>query len=774
MSTSNKASYTCMHTWFRVFSPCIVDLPYGIMWTHRQRVGTQLASNRPNGAPHWFPRKGRWRVMWQKSTLRSLEDITKHDRTQLRALPGLHNALAVALPLIIGLVTNHTLSGLGIAIGALVAAFAAVKGTLRKRLRTMLWVSVWMGVATFIGALSGGISWLTITLMVLIGFAAGILNAVSVTAGQIGMLTTNIFIIISHAPQSSIHALDSALLVMAGGFLQIVLMGISDGLSQSNAETTAVKAVYATIANYAQSRTRNTDLLVAASLLDADTCLNDSWLHKGRWEKLRVLVDLAELIRMDIVTSTRIRKGLQNHGALTDAEERGINTALTTITNLFRAAAKLPQMRKLIPQEISIFEEMLTELGSILREMAVTLHSNPESATYICLHQLHSKLAQVVDILSSETLHQAYAVAYAPRRSSPPKLRRMFLLIRTNLTFRSSSFRHAVRLAVALGIAATLYRGLNLPLGYWLPLTTVIVLRPDFFSTFSRGIARMLGTVLGVLLATLLTMIPDTSHLLDITLIILLAWALYTVVNFNFALFSFFLTSEIVILLSFFEHSAPSVAITARVTDTIFGSLLGLVLYLVWPTWQRQNVSTVIADWIHAVQPYFRTVIESAPHSSAKLQSYRKRARLARTNAVSVVEQFMLEPVNPTLNATAVAGIVAALHRFSNTLLSLESRVGVEQQFRANSAVVRWTHQMDEALTVIENSVRGTNLRLPAADFNPPIVDQKIVDVAPSALFTLGLLRLEESLENMVRMLPISGPQQIDLQTVSRSPASRS
>ena len=45
--------------------------------------------------------------------------------------------------------------------------------------------------------------------------------------------------------------------------------------------------------------------------------------------------------------------------------------------------------------------------------------------------------------------------------------------------------------------------------GYWVPLTVLVVLRPDFASTFQRAIMRVVGTVIGLLLATeLLHWIP--------------------------------------------------------------------------------------------------------------------------------------------------------------------------------------------------------------------------------------------------------------------------
>ena len=74
-----------------------------------------------------------------------------------------------------------------------------------------------------------------------------------------------------------------------------------------------------------------------------------------------------------------------------------------------------------------------------------------------------------------------------------------------NLTLESTAFRHAVRLAVTLAIATAWYRLAAFPRGYWLPMTALVVLKPEFQGTFAAGLARVAGTLLGAAGATLLT-----------------------------------------------------------------------------------------------------------------------------------------------------------------------------------------------------------------------------------------------------------------------------
>ncbi len=84
---------------------------------------------------------------------------------------------------------------------------------------------------------------------------------------------------------------------------------------------------------------------------------------------------------------------------------------------------------------------------------------------------------------------------------------------------------YAIRLGIALALATALYQIFHLPLerGYWIPMTVVLVLRSDFLTTFTRGIARLLGTMLGAVLTTLLLVFLAPSQLALVAIIALAA-----------------------------------------------------------------------------------------------------------------------------------------------------------------------------------------------------------------------------------------------------------
>lgn len=71
------------------------------------------------------------------------------------------------------------------------------------------------------------------------------------------------------------------------------------------------------------------------------------------------------------------------------------------------------------------------------------------------------------------------------------------LTLRDNAGTSTEVGRHALRLAVVASIGEIVAQASGLPHGYWIVLTILIVLRPDYASTIYRGVQRAAGTVVG-------------------------------------------------------------------------------------------------------------------------------------------------------------------------------------------------------------------------------------------------------------------------------------
>jgi hypothetical protein len=93
---------------------------------------------------------------------------------------------------------------------------------------------------------------------------------------------------------------------------------------------------------------------------------------------------------------------------------------------------------------------------------------------------------------------------FTPATNAPFTVGRILSQVHAMITGRAPGLVHAVTMALAVSAAELLYRVLDMPNGYWVPMTVLLILRPAARETAALGLARLGGTLCGVGLLTLL------------------------------------------------------------------------------------------------------------------------------------------------------------------------------------------------------------------------------------------------------------------------------
>ena len=132
------------------------------------------------------------------------------------------------------------------------------------------------------------------------------------------------------------------------------------------------------------------------------------------------------------------------------------------------------------------------------------------------------------------------------QRLRQARLRPNLDLLAANFTVSSLALRHAVRVAVVCGLDVALILILHIDHGYWLLLTSLIVLQPHVSGTLRRGLERIGGTVGGGILAALLALVLHSQLVIAAVLFPLSLLAL-AVLPVSYAAFAFFLTPAFVL-----------------------------------------------------------------------------------------------------------------------------------------------------------------------------------------------------------------------------------
>lgn len=292
---------------------------------------------------------------------------------------------------------------------------------------------------------------------------------------------------------------------------------------------------------------------------------------------------------------------------------------------------------------------------------------------------LARQLRVTCDLANNATPHGSLVLE---RREAalPWRLRRFSVLniLRANLRLDSTAFRHALRLSACVTAADALGRTLGWYRPYWLPLTVTVVLRPDFSSTFSRGVLRLAGTLAGLGLATWLFHALPRTMPVEIGLVMAATFILRWAGPAHYGVLAMSV-SELVVLLVALTGIEPRLVILARARNTALGGGLALLAYWLWPTWERSQVGEIFARMLDAYRRHTellaRAVSGETPELTAALDRTRAECRVTRTNLEASVDRLAAEPATTPGERDRWQAMLASSHAFAYPMITLHAGV---------------------------------------------------------------------------------------------------
>jgi len=247
-----------------------------------------------------------------------------------------------------------------------------------------------------------------------------------------------------------------------------------------------------------------------------------------------------------------------------------------------------------------------------------------------------------------------------------------------NFSPRSLLLRHAARVALVCGVDVVLIFLLNIDHGYWLLMTSLIVLQPHVSGTMRRGIERIGGTVGGGILAAVLA---ATLHSQLATAAVLFPLALLALafLPVSYAVFAFFLTPAFV--LAWLPWSGDWRLAIVRTINTIAGAVLSLLaMAFLFPSYERDRAPLFLRASIAADRRYLNQLAESwrtQSRSSRPLANARRATGLAHNDTEESLERLLAEnwPRRRPF-AHFVAAFVTYLRRFAQSVTTLAALDG--------------------------------------------------------------------------------------------------
>ncbi|KUN30344.1 hypothetical protein AQJ23_03700 [Streptomyces antibioticus] len=628
--------------------------------------------------------------------LRAFREVVRSgltiEETRLEPLLALRTAAGVAIVIGPTLWLVSPAYAASAALGAYSAGGATFQRTWRPRKVIALGAGAGLALSTFVGYLAAGRLVTFLPLLAVWAFAAGMAWAVGSTAGIVAATTVGSMLVTVTLPTSVGRALEHTGIIALGGVVQAVLILLFP-IRRWGAHRDALADALAAVADYAR-RLRHDPTAPfdpeplmtardAAAVTPSQARTRPPVLHGPR--------GLAERIRPVVAVLADPDVGAPAEGPGRDRARELLNAA----ADVLDAAAR--SIRRGTPAGVPPGSTDALRVGDE--------HEVLEGPARLAAERLVELLGEALEIAGS-----GGAPGTAPTPPDPADAARflvrptMFRLVpvivravRQELRWDSPVFRHAVRLAAVATAGYLIAARLPLGHGYWAPIASVMVMRPDFHRTYARAVARLAGTLAGVALATGMVRALGPDAQVFGALAVVSVGLSYTLIRTGYAYSQCFTAAYVVFLLGMggqgWEQTVPE-----RVVLTLLGGALAMLAYVVFPAWETPRLSGRLADWLAANGRYAAAVLRGYAEPTRERRADMRKALLesreARAAWQEAYDQAQHEPVRPRgLTSREAEEAQEALKGFGRAAMLMESHVP-----RGDSGLVPEAERFAEAL----------------------------------------------------------------------------
>ncbi|MGI5376832.1 FUSC family protein [Streptomyces sp. CA-251387] len=559
-------------------------------------------------------------------------------------------ALAMALPLAIGLAVDRPAYGALASMGALNGVLSDTAAAYRIRVPTIAIPQLFGAVGITFGTLVYGHGWVAVAAVTGVALVSGMISTIGAVASVSGLVLLLTCVVGAGLPMPGEWWI-APLLMSGGGLLVLVLALLAWPLRSGVPERTAVADTYRAVA----------ELLTAVG---GGTQAYDDARHA-------VTQSLNQ--SYDTVLAHRAR----HHGR--SPELTRLLAQLNAITAVVEAAPAAHLSGTPLPPEVP----------EAVRHLASAVETGSPGPTGLQLPDPTTETTRAVD----HALRHAAEVVAAPDvdpRGIDDRLGRPAALgIRTaraarNVALSAASWRYGLRLALCIGLAQALVSLIPVPRSYWVALTITFVLKPDFGSVFSRALLRALGTVAGlVIAAAVLSQVPRGWA--DVPALLLLAPLIPALTPRGYGYQTAAIT-PVILLLSDVLNREGTALLLPRLVDSLLGCAIALVAgYLLWPESWHTRVGDRLADAVEETARYVEAAFGPNPVDPPARARMRRRLYRDLSTIRTEFQRALTEPPPTGRRAAAWWPLVVAVERIvdATTAARVQVRYGAARPSEA-------------------------------------------------------------------------------------------
>lgn len=584
-------------------------------------------------------------MLWQERWRRQSANAFRIDRFEPDWRAGLRAALIVGVPLFSALLWDRIDVGVLATLGALNAHLADPIGGYAFRARALSSASLLMTVALALATLVAGEPWVAVPAVSLWVFVLSIAAGLGRAAPGVAFVGIAIFVIGLGLPADAASV----------GFRVTWFV---------------VGCAWATVASLAWWPLRS-DEPVRRMAADAISMVSD-FLDDVPHD------DAARARRHDEVTAA-LRDARRALGESTApvSRTRDVGVALTAAESVSRMLAAIDRALAECERTPQVIGDPIRELATVFARMADAVrHERAWSSGDLAGTVRRIRLADVDGHAAAARDAFALAAIGLTEHESVASLRvgdtvaeswavRFFRAVDHGFVAKW----HALRVAAVVAVAQIVAFAVPLSKTYWIPLTVVVVLKPDLGSTLERGLQRLVGSVVGALAAFATVAALGDRAVMLAAACVMFAAGMATVWRINYSLAVAGLTPTVILLLSI--DDGGSGLVVDRLVDTLLGGSLAFAgALLLWPVWERTQLAGTFAKSTDCVADYLAHVCDE---SHAAVRRAHRRAEEACSEVEIARRRMLSEPRRHWIVPAHVADYCRSLRSIVETTTELRA-----------------------------------------------------------------------------------------------------
>ena len=602
---------------------------------------------------------------------------------------GFRASLATVIPLAAGQLLDRSGAATWMSLGGFNSALSDRGGSYATRAGTMAALMAASALTAMLATLVSGHFVATIIATFIVAFVASAMRVWGNSGVSIGGASLSVYVVALAIPATHLsQALERAGYILLGGLWAMAIALVIWPLRPYRPARIAIAQSYSALADYVAQLAVDSEVLhtaewpisftpghitkVRTAIEHAATVLLQ--LRRGkpaaakRGERLLVLTESADQLFGHCVALGETLATLRGEGRIDCAHE-------ACIAQLRDVSSTARSLGDAVLEEQGRAEIAVAWSGAPVRRALLTHAESPSRAQYEHAATILDRAAQFASSASStvQALNtggdrgdaRKLRVARSAVAEEPADDTSWWNALRSLLSPDSLIVRFALRVAVVTSLAVALTEQLGLKRGYWVTITVIVILQPYTGVTMTRAVQRVLGTVLGGLLAAGLgAYFHDPRAVLVIaTVFVACCVALLPV---NYGAFSVFLTPTFVLLA---EASAGDWHLAGtRVMNTLLGGALALGgARFLWPTPERKRFPAYAAAALAANSKYLEYVLvhydDASDAAGEAMRALRRAVGLAAVNAEESLQRALGEAHGDTRTLAPALTLLAYTRR---------------------------------------------------------------------------------------------------------------